>query len=45
MHCVNNGVPVYASAECVELLARGPEDFAEDVELVSWEQWLKGESE
>jgi hypothetical protein len=30
---------VWVKADAVELLARGPEDFADEVERISFEQW------
>ncbi len=35
------GTCLNADAECIELLARDDKDFAEDMELVPWEEWLK----
>ena len=34
------GVPVATPIQCIELLGRGPEDFADDVPLVKWGDWL-----
>ena len=33
--------PMVVAARIVELLARDETDFAADVPLISWEQWLK----
>jgi len=37
----SDGRPVAMGSDYIELLARGPEDFADEVPLVKWEDWLK----
>lgn len=42
-HLISNNFQVGIPKESVELLARGSEDFADDVPTIEWEEWARSE--